>query len=178
MHGVRALVVMGVSGSGKTTIGRRIAEVLGWEFLDADAFHSHANVQKMASGQPLTEADRAPWLKALRDALAERIDGDGGVVLACSALRRSHRDVLRQAGPEVRFLYLRADPQLVRERVAERSSHFFPPELVGSQFASLEEPRPSDEADVAVMEADAQLDDITPERMEEMLGGLESAGKR
>src|SRR5690606_29246520 len=117
---VRALVVMGVSGSGKTSVGRRIAQVLGWDFLDADAFHSPANVAKMAAGEPLTEEDRAPWLAAMRDALARRISAGAGVVLACSALRHSYRDVLRSAGAGVAFLYLRCEEALARSRVAAR----------------------------------------------------------
>lgn len=161
----RALIVMGVSGSGKTTVGRQVADVLGWEFLDADAFHPPANVAKMASGLPLDDVDREPWLAAMRDALAERLMDGGDVVLACSALRRTHRDALRAAGPEVTFLYLRSDPALVRTRVTARPGHFFPPQLVDSQFASLEEPSPAEEQDVAVADAAEPLTSFTRPRV-------------
>ena len=164
-HRGRALVVMGVSGSGKSTVGRHVADVLGWEFLDADAFHPAANVAKMASGLPLDDADREPWLASMCDAIAERLEGGGNVVLACSALRRAHRDRLRAAGPEVTFLYLRSDPALVRTRVAGRPGHFFPPQLVDSQFASLEEPSPAEEPDVAVVDAAEPLTSFTRPRV-------------
>ncbi|HEX7000868.1 MAG TPA: gluconokinase [Trueperaceae bacterium] len=170
--GVLALVVMGVSGSGKTTVGRRIAEVLGWEFLDADAFHSQANVAKMAAGEPLTEEDRGPWLAAMRDALSLRIAGGTGVVLACSALRRSYRDVLRGAGEGVAFLYLRCDEALARSRVAARGGHFFPAELVDSQFVSLEEPDPAVEVDVVVADASEPLAGLTKQHVRTLLSSL------
>ncbi len=168
----RALVVMGVSGSGKTSVGRRIAQVLGWDFLDADAFHSPANVAKMAAGEPLTEEDRAPWLAAMRDALARRISAGAGVVLACSALRRSYRDVLRSAGAGVAFLYLRCEEALARSRVAARGGHFFPAELVDSQFVALEEPDPAAEPDVIVADASEPLAGLTRRHVESLLAGL------
>lgn len=148
-----ALVVMGVSGSGKSTVGRRLAAALAWDYLDADDFHPPANVALMSAGRPLTDAHRDPWLSALADALARRLAEGRGVVLACSALRRAHRDRLRAAGPGVAFLYLRTDPAAARERVAARTGHFFPAALVGSQFAALEEPDPADEPDVIVVDA-------------------------
>ncbi len=171
-EGVRALVVMGVSGSGKTTVGRRVAGVLGWEFLDADSFHPPSNVAKMASGHPLSDADRAPWLQAMKDAIEQRLAAGEGVVLACSALRRTYRDVLRSAGPGVGFLYLRSGPDLVRSRVSGRGGHFFPAELVASQFDALEEPSLSDEPDVAVVDAAAPLTSYTRQRVDAVLGGL------
>lgn len=171
----RALVVMGVSGSGKTTVGRHVASILGWEFLDADAFHPPENVAKMASGLPLDDADRAPWLAAMRDALADRLADGANVVLACSALRRVHRDVLRAAGPEVAFLYLRSDPALVRTRVAARPGHFFPPQLVDSQFVSLEEPSPAEEPDVVVVNAAEPLQTFTRSRVLRLYEGLAEA---
>jgi len=165
-----ALVVMGVSGSGKTTVGSRLAGELGWEFLDADAFHPPANLAKMAAGEPLTDADRDPWLAALAAALAERLADGRGAVLACSALRRSYRDRLRAAGPALAFLYLRTDPALARGRVAARGGHFFPARLVDSQFAALEEPDPATEPDVVVVDADAPLACFTRAWAAERLG--------
>lgn len=148
-----ALVIMGVSGSGKTSVGRLLARKLGYEFLDADDLHSEQNVAKMASGQPLTDADRAPWLAAVRDAMAERLERGEGVVMACSALRVSYRDVLRQAGESVRFVYLKAAKGLIANRLVARSRHFFAPTLLDSQFATLEEPDPAVERDVSPVDA-------------------------
>ncbi len=159
----RALVVMGVSGSGKSTVGARLAAELGWEFLDADGMHPPRNVALMASGRPLTDADRAPWLAELSSALARRLDAGRGVVLACSALRRAFRDGLRSARPGVAFLYLRADRVGARSRVAARGDHFFPAALVDSQFEALEEPDPAQERDVVVVDASMPLGAYTRE---------------
>jgi len=144
---------MGVSGSGKTSVGRLLAKKLGYAFLDADDFHSEQNVAKMASGRPLTDADRAPWLEAVRDAMKQSLSRGEGVVMACSALRSSYRDVLRQAGANVRFVYLKASKGLIANRLAARSRHFFAPTLLDSQFATLEEPDPAVETDVRVVDA-------------------------
>jgi gluconokinase len=133
-------ILMGVSGSGKTTLGRRLAADLGWDFLDADDFHSAANKEEMAHGQPLTDADRAPWLDALAEALRERLRTDRSAVLACSALRESYRETLR-VSPAVRFVYLRADAETIRRRLASRRGHFFDAHLLASQFDALEEPK-------------------------------------
>ncbi|HZJ08714.1 MAG TPA: gluconokinase [Trueperaceae bacterium] len=148
-----AVVIMGVSGSGKTSVGRSLASTLGYEFLDADDFHSEHNVAKMASGQPLTDGDRQPWLAAVRDAMAARLERGEGVVMACSALRAGYRDVLRQAGDGVRFVYLKAGRGLIAKRLARRSRHFFAPSLLDSQFATLEEPDLERECDVRVVDA-------------------------
>jgi gluconokinase len=141
------IIVMGVAASGKTTVGGRLASRLGWAFHDADDRHPAANVEKMARGEPLTDADRAPWLDALRRVIDEALARGEHAVLACSALRRSYRDRLRPApstertGPSpVRFVYLRASPDLVAARAAARPGHFMPAALVPSQFAALEEP--------------------------------------
>jgi gluconokinase len=136
------VVVMGVAGVGKTTVGELVADELGLPFHDADDFHSEANRRKMAAGIPLTEEDREPWLHDL----ARRMRGweaAGGAVVACSALRRSHRDVLRGAGP-VSFVFLDADIETLRERIAERKGHYMPPELLDSQLATLEPPGPDE----------------------------------
>lgn len=145
-----AVVVMGVSGSGKSTVGVELAGRLGVRFVDGDDLHPEANRAKMAAGVPLTDDDRWPWLDGVRDVLAAGLSGDGGVVVACSALRRAYRDRLRAAGAGVRFAYLRVDRADVLARVSGRSGHFFPPALVASQFETLEEPDPTVEPDVLV----------------------------
>jgi len=142
------VVLMGVSGSGKTTLGRRLAADLGWDFLDADDFHSVANKEKMAHGLPLTDADRAPWLDALAEVLRERTRSGGGAILACSALRESYRERLR-VDPGVRFVYLKADAETIRRRLASRRGHFFDAGLLASQFEALEEPTDALVVDVA-----------------------------
>lgn len=135
------LVVMGVSGSGKTTVAGMLAGRLGWEFIDADDFHSAANVRKMHGGTPLTDADRAPWLATVAAWVdATRSTGRHGV-LACSALRRAYRQVLVGTRPDVQLVYLRGDRALIASRQAARHNHYMPATLVESQFATLEEPR-------------------------------------
>ena len=131
---------MGVSGAGKTRIGRELAQSLGWAFLDADDFHPESNVEKMRGGVPLETADRAVWLDALTSALSALEQGGADAVIACSALRAEFRAALATALTSVRFVYLKADPALVRERVESREGHFMPAALVDSQFATLEEP--------------------------------------
>lgn len=133
------VIVMGTTGSGKTTIGTLLAKRLGWEFVDADDFHPQANVEKMKHGIPLTDADRDPWLKALRDKIFEWRDEKRQVVLACSALKQSYRDELR-ASSEVRFVYLKGGYELFSQRVLARKGHFAKQDLLTSQFATLEEP--------------------------------------
>ncbi len=148
------MVVIGVAGAGKTTVAERLGPLLDAEVLDADAFHSAASVAKMASGHPLDEADRGPWLERLCAELRQR----SHVVLACSGLRRAHRDVLRQAGA-VRFVYLAVDPATAATRAAHRLGHFMGAGMIDSQFAALEPPT-ADETDVAVVDAGADLVDV------------------
>lgn len=131
---------MGVSGSGKTTMGRRLAAEIGWDFLDADDFHSAANKERMARGLALTDEDRAPWLDALAEALRVRARSGRGAILACSALRDSYRKRLR-VDAAVRFVYLKADAETIRRRLASRRGHFFDAGLLASQFDALEEPK-------------------------------------
>jgi gluconokinase len=131
------LLVMGVSGSGKSTIGAQLALALALPFGDADAFHPPANVEKMSAGTPLTDADRWPWLDALGAWLAAQA---GGGVIACSALKRAYRDRLRRAAPGLRILHLAGRPAMITERQAARENHFMPPSLMASQFATLEPP--------------------------------------
>lgn len=134
------IVVAGVSGSGKSTVGRALAEQLGVTFEDGDDLHPSANVEKMRAGVPLDEADRRPWLLAV----GEWLDVHERGVLACSALRRTHRDALRSATDDVDILMLHGDPDLIRERQANRKQHFMPPELLHTQFATLEPLEPDE----------------------------------
>ncbi|MFD9816684.1 gluconokinase [Streptomyces sp. NPDC059080] len=141
------IVVMGVAGTGKTTIGPLVAEALGVPYAEGDAFHPPANIAKMTAGTPLDDADRGPWLDAI-GAWAHERAGRGGVV-SCSALKRGYRDRLRAAAPEVVFLHLTGDRALIERRMAERKGHFMPAALLDSQFATLE-PLGGDERGVAV----------------------------
>lgn len=154
---------MGVSGAGKTLIGRALARRLGWSFLDADDFHPGSNVDKMRGGTPLEPADRVAWLDAIRVALTTVQATAGNAVLACSALRHEFREALREGLSAVRFVYLKADRELIRGRVSARNDHFMPASLVDSQFATLDEPQ-----DALVIDASK-----TPEAIvEEILEGL------
>jgi len=130
---------MGVSGSGKTTVGQLLAAQLGWQFADADDFHSAANIEKMHRGIPLTDADRAPWLATLRKIIEDWIHAGSSAVLACSALKQSYRDKLN-ASPEVRVVYLKGTPQLLRQRMLARHGHFMTEPMLASQLVTLEEP--------------------------------------
>lgn len=144
------VVLMGVSGSGKTTVGKALAGRLGWAFLDADDFHPEANVAKMSRGEPLTDEDRRPWLDAVRERLELAGDRREQVVLACSALKHSYRDYLRQTEPpQVRFVYLEGSEELIRQRLAKRQGHFMPPGLLHSQFEALEPPADAIRIDVS-----------------------------
>jgi len=134
------IILMGVSGSGKTTIGQRLAQALGWPFYDGDQFHPRANVDKMQQGMPLTDEDRWPWLQALRAHIETCIQQAVSAVLACSALKQVYRDYLRIDEAEVKLVYLKGDYDLIHERLAQRHGHFMPPGLLASQFAALEEP--------------------------------------
>ena len=134
------IVLMGVSGSGKTEIGKRLAADLGWSFYDADDFHPPENIRKMAQGEPLTDQDRAPWLAALRDLMAAIERKEGDAVLACSALKRAYRDLLRSAGKEVTFIYLKGDFETLRSRLEARKEHYMKAGMLASQFEALEEP--------------------------------------
>jgi gluconokinase len=138
------LVVMGVAGSGKTTIGRLLADRLGWAYTEGDDLHPAANVAKMAAGEPLTDTDRAPWLARVRAWVDDRIaDGEPGVI-TCSALKRSYRDVLRD--PHVVFVHLTGQRDLLATRLAARRGHFMPLSLLDSQLADLEPPGQDEQA--------------------------------
>jgi gluconokinase len=135
------IVVMGVAGSGKSTVGRLLARNLGWGFTDGDDFHPAANVAKMAAGSALTEADRAPWLAALRARIEAALAAGEDVVVACSALKESHRQLLRVDPEKVRLVYLQGDPRTIAERLLARQGHFMKEQMLASQLAALEEVR-------------------------------------
>ena len=158
------IVIMGVSGAGKTTIGRALAVELGWPFVEGDAVHPARNVEKMHAGIPLTDADREPWLAALHAIIARAIERREHTIVACSALKTRYRDRLRGRLRTVRFVYLRADPATLERRLAARTSHFFNPALLPSQFDALEEP---DEETAVIVDAAAP-----PERI---LGAIREA---
>ena len=132
------VVVTGVAAAGKSTLGRALARSLGWEYVEGDERHSAANRRKMAGGTPLSEADRAPWLDALGEAIRRRAERGDSAVVSCSCLRRDHRDRLRGTG--VRFVHLEIDPATARERLEEREGHFFGSGLAESQFEAWEAP--------------------------------------
>ena len=135
------VVLMGVSGSGKTTIGKILAEKLGWTFIEGDDFHPPANVAKMRAGTPLTDTDRAPWLAALRERVDAACERGENAVLACSALKHAYQDYLEKHEPEcVQYVYLHGSEELIRQRLAERKGHFMNPGLLHSQFETLEPP--------------------------------------
>ncbi len=141
------IVVMGVSGSGKSTVGALLAEALGTPFTDGDDLHPAANVAKMAAGIPLDDADRWPWLAAVGRALAGA--GPEGLVVACSALKRAYRDAIRAEAPTARFVELDSSPELLAARMVQRANHFMPPSLLASQLALLE-PLAADEPGVRI----------------------------
>jgi gluconokinase len=132
------LVVMGVSGSGKTTVARAVAGRLGWLFAEGDDFHSAANVAKMSAGSPLTDDDRWPWLRSLADWIGEREAAGEDAVLTCSALKRSYRDLLDDGHPSVRFVHVTVNAETLRRRLEQRRGHYMPASLLDSQLAALE----------------------------------------
>ncbi|MDQ0584747.1 gluconokinase [Streptomyces rishiriensis] len=144
-QGPPVVLVVGVSGSGKSTVGRAVAERLGVTFVEGDDFHSTAGVAKMTAGHALDDADRAPWLRALADRIRRSAEAGEGLVVACSALKRAYRDELRTAsGARLWCLYLALDRDTARDRVARRTGHFMPAGLVDSQFAALEPLEPDE----------------------------------
>jgi gluconokinase len=151
------LVIMGVSGAGKTTIGRLLAERLGWPFEEGDSLHPAANVEKMSEGIPLTDEDRWPWLAKVADWIDNRLDtGENGIV-TCSALKRSYRNVLNRRGSGVEFVYLAVDTAELTERVEHREDHFMPASLLTSQLDTLEVPTAAEPAIQVDADPDARL---------------------
>lgn len=148
------VILMGVSGSGKTTLGQALAERIRCPFFDADDFHSRVNRSKMARGIPLTDADRADWLKEISRLIAQWDLETPLTVLACSALKQAYRETLGKAG-ELLWIYLKGTPELIAHRLSQRQNHFFDPKLLSSQFADLEEP-----AGVWVVDVSADVDTI------------------
>jgi gluconokinase len=156
--GPMVVVLMGVSGTGKTEVGTRLAEALGAEFVEGDDYHPPANVEKMRSGAPLDDADRQPWLERLSREIGAWLDAGEPVVLACSALKQRYRDILKAGRPGVCFVHLKGDPALIRERLQGRRGHYMPASLLESQFAALEEP-----ADAITVGIDAPPEAIVAE---------------
>jgi gluconokinase len=137
------VIILGVSGAGKTTVGKLLAQELRWAFYEADDYHPRANIDKMRSGRPLTDEDRKPWLKSLRELIEKCLKLNQNAVLACSALKRKYRRYLR-VGPEVQFVFLHGDRDRIAWQLKQRRGHFMKPELLDSQFADLEEPAPEE----------------------------------
>jgi carbohydrate kinase (thermoresistant glucokinase family) len=140
------LVLMGVSGSGKSTIGLRLSKMLGWPFRDADSFHPQANIDKMSKGLPLTDEDRQPWLAAIARWIDERLAAGECGIVSCSALKHFYRSVIVGDRPDVRLVYLKGDMALIGDRISRRKNHFMPPALLKTQFDALEEPQADEHA--------------------------------
>ena len=161
-----ALIVMGVSGSGKSTIAAGLAERLNWVYEDGDRFHPASNVAKMSAGQPLTDKDRWPWLRAIADEIDKVCQARGHVVIACSALKRAYRDVLVHGRDDVRIVYLNGTQPLIADRLARRKGHFMPPGLLDSQFKTLEPPA-ADESPVTAS-IDASVETIVDDMVRQL----------
>ena len=138
------VIIFGVSGAGKTTVGELLARKLGWRFIEADEFHPAANIEKMRSGRPLTDEDRWPWLDCLREQIKKSLDSGENAVLACSALKRAYRDRLR-VSESVKFVFLSGDYDVIEKQLRSRRGHFMNPELLQSQFDDLEQPQPDED---------------------------------
>jgi gluconokinase len=143
------IILMGVAGSGKTTVGQLLASDLGWRFYEGDDFHPQANIDKMQRGIPLTDTDRWPWLQALRHVLDGCLAQGTSAVMACSALKQTYRDYLMHGCDEIKLVYLQGSYDLLSQRLAQRQGHFMPKALLASQFATLEEPQQGLLVDVA-----------------------------
>lgn len=163
------VVFMGVSGTGKSAVGRPVSETLGLTFAEGDDFHPQANIDKMSSGTPLTDEDRWPWLRDLADWTRERAAADEGTGVACSALRRAYRDVLREGAPDTVFVHLAGTAEVITERMNARD-HFMPASLLDSQFATLEDLEPDEDAIVVDISAplDELIADVTQQLRERM----------
>jgi carbohydrate kinase (thermoresistant glucokinase family) len=156
-----AIVVMGVSGAGKTTVAQALATRLKWPFVDGDSLHPKANIEKMKSGQPLDDADRVPWLAAIGAWLDARAKADEPCVVSCSALKRAYRQTLHGGRPQVEIVYLHGSQALIAQRLATRKGHFMPASLLASQFRDLEPPTPDEGA--LTVEIDQSVEAIVDE---------------
>jgi carbohydrate kinase (thermoresistant glucokinase family) len=163
------LIIMGVSGCGKTTIAELLSRELGWEYRDGDEFHPQANVDKMHSGTPLTDEDRWPWLKAIAAWIDDKRQAGEHAIVTCSALKKSYRDILIDSREDVALIYLKGDEELIADRLSKRKGHFMPKGLLHSQFQTLEEPGP-DEHPITVS--------IVPAPAEIVAAILEELGRR
>lgn len=143
-----AVILMGVSGCGKTAAGRELSKILGWNFIEGDDYHSPENIEKMTRGIPLNDADRQPWLGRLRDLISENLSAGKSMILACSALKSDYRIMLRERGGDIRFVHLQGDYDLIRSRLEGRDGHFMKAIMLRSQFADLESPRSALEVDI------------------------------
>ena len=164
-----ALIVMGVSGSGKSTIAELLGKRLGWRFEDGDGFHPASNVEKMRAGHPLTDEDRWPWLQAIADEVDRICESGSHVVIACSALKRAYRDVLIHGRKDIGLVFLDGRQSLIAERMARRKNHFMPPALLQSQFATLEPPA-GDEHPV-IVDIDASVEAIVDDVLAQLALG-------
>jgi gluconokinase len=156
-----ALIVMGVSGSGKSTVAEHLANRLGWIYEDADSFHPASNVAKMGAGQPLTDEDRWPWLQAIAAEIDRICEAGQHAVIACSALKRPYRDILVHGRNDVRIVFLNGTQELIAGRLAQRKDHFMPPGLLASQFRTLEPPQASENP--VIVSIDASVETIVDE---------------
>jgi len=154
----QALILMGVSGSGKTAVGELLSQKLGWPFFDGDDFHPKENVDKMAAGIPLDDNDRIPWLMNLHDLIADHLAERKSLLLACSALKQTYRDLLLEGNPNTLFIHLKGDFKMIMSRMQARSGHYMKPEMLYSQFETLEEP-----TDALTVDIGQNLDRITEE---------------
>ena len=143
------IILMGVTGSGKTTVGEELAKGLGWSYYDADDFHPDSNVQKMANGTPLTDEDRWPWLHILAAEIGAWVEADGGAILGCSALKQRYRDILVGGREDVSIVHLHGQKALIAQRLETRVDHYMPASLLDSQFEALEEPRDALSVDIS-----------------------------
>jgi carbohydrate kinase (thermoresistant glucokinase family) len=157
----RILIVMGVSGSGKSTVAGALSDRLGWSLAEGDDFHSPENVAKMHAGTPLTDADRLPWLKSIAAWIETRFQSGQSGIITCSALKHAYRDLLTRGHPEVLFVYLKGSPAVMAEHLAGRHGHFMPASLLASQFDTLEEPGPDEP--VLVVDAGQPIEEIVAE---------------
>jgi len=158
----KLIILMGVSGSGKTSIGEALAEKIDAKFIDGDHLHSQHNIDKMASGIPLTDTDRYDWLKLIGEVGKKGIENNMNCIIACSALKKSYRDIIRVENENIKFVYLKGSFQLIESRLASRKGHYMPSGLLQSQFDVLEEPG-SEETDIVTVEINQSISEITNE---------------